>query len=134
MLQFTERVATLVMNGHPPDKVEMLVLGGTWTSYPHAYQEDFCRANPSPNPNPNPNPHPHPNPNPNPNAYQEEFCRDLFYAANTFGARRDQLRPRRSLEEEQAPTLILALALALTLIVALVLTPTLTLTPTLPLS
>jgi len=27
-----------VMNGHPPDKVELLVLGGTWTSYPHAYQ------------------------------------------------------------------------------------------------
>jgi histone acetyltransferase (RNA polymerase elongator complex component) len=26
------------MNGHPPDKIELLVLGGTWTSYPHAYQ------------------------------------------------------------------------------------------------
>ena len=70
VLQFTERVATLVMNGHPPDKVELLVLGGTWTSYPHAYQE--------------------------------EFCRDLFYAANTFSTRGGELRPRLSLEEEQA--------------------------------
>ena len=70
VLQFTERVATLVMNGHPPDKIELLVLGGTWTSYPHAYQE--------------------------------EFCRDLFYAANTFSTRGGELRPRLSLEEEQA--------------------------------
>ena len=70
VLQFTERVATLVMNGHPPDKIELLVLGGTWTSYPHAYQE--------------------------------EFCRDLFYAANTFSTRGAALRPRLSLDEEQA--------------------------------
>ena len=35
-----------------------------------------------------------------PHAYQEEFCRDLFYAANTFWERTK--RPRRSLEEEQA--------------------------------
>jgi hypothetical protein len=31
--------------------------------------------------------------------YQEEFCRDLFYAANTFWER--QKRARLSLEEEQ---------------------------------
>jgi histone acetyltransferase (RNA polymerase elongator complex component) len=31
------------MNGHPVDKIELLVLGGTWTSYPHAYQEAFVR-------------------------------------------------------------------------------------------
>ena len=55
MLQFTDRAATLAMNGHPVDKIELLVLGGTWASYPHAYQE--------------------------------EFVRDLFYAANTFGTR-----------------------------------------------
>ena len=68
VLQLTDRAATLAMNGHPVDKIELLVLGGTWASYPHAYQE--------------------------------EFCRDLFYAANTFWERTK--RPRRSLEEEQA--------------------------------
>jgi histone acetyltransferase (RNA polymerase elongator complex component) len=31
------------MNGHPVDKIELLVLGGTWSSYPHEYQEEFCR-------------------------------------------------------------------------------------------
>ncbi len=35
--------ATLAANGHPVDKVELLVLGGTWASYPHAYQEAFVR-------------------------------------------------------------------------------------------
>ncbi len=35
--------ATLVGNGHPLDKIELLVLGGTWASYPHAYQEAFVR-------------------------------------------------------------------------------------------
>ena len=34
------------------------MLGGTWSSYPHAYQEEFCR----PNPHPHPHPHPHPRP------------------------------------------------------------------------
>ena len=68
VLQFTDRAATLAMNGHPVDKIELLVLGGTWASYPHAYQE--------------------------------EFVRDLFFAANTFWER--QKRPRRSLDEEQA--------------------------------
>ena len=53
--------------GHPVDKIELLVLGGTWSSYPTA-----C---------------------------QEEFVRDLFYAANTFYQR--QKRPRMSLAEEQ---------------------------------
>ena len=62
------RAATLSQNGHPLDKIELLVLGGTWASYPHAYQE--------------------------------EFCRDLFYAANTFHQRRK--RPRLPLAEEQA--------------------------------
>ncbi|KAL1508539.1 hypothetical protein AB1Y20_004638 [Prymnesium parvum] len=68
VLQLTDRAATLAMNGHPVDKIECLVLGGTWASYPHAYQE--------------------------------EFCRDLFYAANTFWQRAK--RERRSLAEEQA--------------------------------
>ena len=51
------------MNGHPVDKIELLVLGGTWASYPHAYQE--------------------------------EFCRDLFYAANTFWERTKRPRGAR---------------------------------------
>ena len=71
VLQFTDRAATLAMNGHPVDKIELLVLGGTWASYPHAYQE--------------------------------EFVRDLFYAANTFGERHGKRRVDRfSLFEEQA--------------------------------
>lgn len=41
--QFTDRCVTLAMNGHPVDKIELLVLGGTWTSYPHEYQEGFIR-------------------------------------------------------------------------------------------
>ena len=61
------RAATLAANGHPVDKIELLVLGGTWASYPHAYQEAFCR--------------------------------DLFYAANTFYERGK--RARLSLAEEQ---------------------------------
>ena len=33
--------------------------------------------------------------------YQEEFCRDLFFAANTFGTRFGLQRERKSLAEEQ---------------------------------
>jgi len=43
VLQFHDRAATLAMNGHPVDKIEILVLGGTWSSYPHSYQESFVR-------------------------------------------------------------------------------------------
>eukprot|EP01065_Artemidia_motanka_P049910 TRINITY_DN8412_c0_g1_i2.p1 TRINITY_DN8412_c0_g1~~TRINITY_DN8412_c0_g1_i2.p1 ORF type:complete len:751 (+),score=140.30 TRINITY_DN8412_c0_g1_i2:62-2314(+) len=43
VLQFTDRCAVLQQNGHPVDKVELLVLGGTWHSYPLAYQEGFVR-------------------------------------------------------------------------------------------
>ena len=67
VLQFTDRAAQLAQNGHPVDKIEIIVLGGTWASYPHEYQE--------------------------------EFCRDLFYAANTFYERKK--RSRLSIEEEQ---------------------------------
>ena len=66
-LQFTDRAAVLAQNGHPVDKIEIIVLGGTWASYPHQYQE--------------------------------EFCRDLFYAANTFYER--EKRGRLSIAEEQ---------------------------------
>ncbi|GBG32423.1 Elongator complex protein 3 [Hondaea fermentalgiana] len=69
VLQFTDRAHILMQNGHPCDKVELLVLGGTWSSYPLQYQEAFCR--------------------------------DLFYAANTLSCRPEHRRPRRSLADEQ---------------------------------
>ncbi|KAG6976535.1 hypothetical protein JG688_00001255 [Phytophthora aleatoria] len=67
VLQFCDRCVTLAINGHPVDKIELLVLGGTWASYPVEYQENFIR--------------------------------DLFYAANTFFDR--EKRERHSLEEEK---------------------------------
>ena len=62
------RAATLSQNGHPLDKIELLVLGGTWSSYPLEYQQ--------------------------------EFVRDLFFAANTFYQRGDK-RARLPLADEQ---------------------------------
>lgn len=41
--QFNDRVSSLVAIGHPADKVELLVLGGTWESYPSSYRESFIR-------------------------------------------------------------------------------------------
>lgn len=41
--QFSERVESLHEIGHPVDKVELLVLGGTWESYPMGYRERFIR-------------------------------------------------------------------------------------------
>ena len=41
--QFNDRVQALVAIGHPADKVELLVLGGTWESYPEEYRETFIR-------------------------------------------------------------------------------------------
>nr|CCC92334.1 putative histone acetyltransferase [Trypanosoma congolense IL3000] len=41
--QFQDRVMSLVAIGHPADKVELLVLGGTWESYPLSYRETFIR-------------------------------------------------------------------------------------------
>jgi ELP3 family radical SAM enzyme/protein acetyltransferase len=67
--QFDDRASTLERNGHTIDKIELLVLGGTWSSYPRDYQE--------------------------------EFVRDLFYAANTYSSREGKRRERLSLEEEQ---------------------------------
>jgi ELP3 family radical SAM enzyme/protein acetyltransferase len=67
VLQFCDRCVTLAMNGHPVDKIELLVLGGTWASYPVDYQE--------------------------------QFIRDLFYAANTFFE--PGCRSRGTLEEEK---------------------------------
>lgn len=37
-LQVTARLRTLYQMGHVTDKVELIVLGGTWSDYPEAYQ------------------------------------------------------------------------------------------------
>jgi len=41
--QTASRVAALSEIGHSVDKVELLILGGTWSYYPEAYQEWFVR-------------------------------------------------------------------------------------------
>ncbi len=63
--QFRDRVSMYINMGHPIDKIELIVLGGTWSSYPMDYQDNFIR--------------------------------DIFYAANTLYNPRDKL----TLKEEQ---------------------------------
>ena len=41
--QMWDRATTLSNMGHPVDKVEVLVLGGTWDHYPLEYREEFIR-------------------------------------------------------------------------------------------
>ena len=41
--QTAGRIQALTAIGHPADKVELLILGGTWSAYPLAYQEHFLR-------------------------------------------------------------------------------------------
>lgn len=41
--QFRDRSITLKNNGHVIDKIEILVLGGTWSGYPKEYQNTFIR-------------------------------------------------------------------------------------------
>uniref|UniRef100_A0A0G4F1H4 tRNA carboxymethyluridine synthase n=1 Tax=Chromera velia CCMP2878 TaxID=1169474 RepID=A0A0G4F1H4_9ALVE len=41
--QFNDRASTLERNGHTIDKIEILILGGTWSGYPRDYQEEFIR-------------------------------------------------------------------------------------------
>jgi elongator complex protein 3 len=41
--QVSARIRALATNGHPVDKIELLILGGTWSSYPREYQEWFVR-------------------------------------------------------------------------------------------
>ena len=43
VLQFTDRVLGLYDKGHPMDKIELIVLGGTWESYPEEYRTEFIR-------------------------------------------------------------------------------------------
>ena len=37
-LQVSARLRTLAQMGHPVDKVELIVLGGTWSDYPEGYR------------------------------------------------------------------------------------------------
>lgn len=41
--QVWSRLATLVANGHPVDKLELIVKGGTWSAYTGDYQQWFIR-------------------------------------------------------------------------------------------
>ena len=41
--QVKSRLDSYVAVGHPVDKIELLVLGGSWTAYPRSYQEEFIR-------------------------------------------------------------------------------------------
>ena len=41
--QFNDRAFQYMLNGHYVDKIEIIVLGGTWTEYPREYQETFIR-------------------------------------------------------------------------------------------
>ena len=43
ILQIYDRTDALTNCGHNVDKIEILVLGGTWDSYPMKYQESFIR-------------------------------------------------------------------------------------------
>ena len=66
--QVWDRMCALYMTGHDIDKIELIVSGGTWSSYPQQYRE--------------------------------EFCRDIYYATNTYS----EIEPRRErlpLEEEK---------------------------------
>jgi ELP3 family radical SAM enzyme/protein acetyltransferase len=39
--QMNSRISTLIKMGHIPDKLEIIVLGGTWCEYPRNYQDRF---------------------------------------------------------------------------------------------
>ena len=39
--QMNSRITSLINMGHNIDKIELLVLGGTWSEYPKEYQEEF---------------------------------------------------------------------------------------------
>lgn len=41
--QTAARIKTLEHNGHATDKIELLILGGTWSAYPPHYQERFVQ-------------------------------------------------------------------------------------------
>lgn len=39
--QMNSRISALMNMGHVPDKLELIVLGGTWSEYPRSYQDKF---------------------------------------------------------------------------------------------
>ncbi len=41
--QVSARIQALTAVGHPTDKIELLILGGSWSAYPRDYQEWFVR-------------------------------------------------------------------------------------------
>src|SRR3989338_8366648 len=41
--QVTSRLEALTETGHPTDKIELIIKGGTWSFYPEAYQRDFIQ-------------------------------------------------------------------------------------------
>jgi elongator complex protein 3 len=41
--QVSSRLEAYRAVGHPTDKIELLILGGTWTFYPRSYQEEFIK-------------------------------------------------------------------------------------------
>jgi len=43
-VQFSYRVETLRQSGHPVEKIELIILGGTFSFYPRSYREDFVKA------------------------------------------------------------------------------------------
>lgn len=42
-LQVAARLRALVEMGHPTDKIEIIILGGTWSDYPESYQRWFIK-------------------------------------------------------------------------------------------
>jgi len=42
-LQVQKRIEMLEINGHPTDKIELRIIGGTWSYYPKKYQENFIK-------------------------------------------------------------------------------------------
>lgn len=44
ILQMNSRITSLLKMGHNVDKIELLVLGGTWSEYPKEYQEEFITS------------------------------------------------------------------------------------------
>jgi histone acetyltransferase (RNA polymerase elongator complex component) len=67
--QMWGRMEDLYDAGHAVDKLEVLVLGGTWESYPEAYRE--------------------------------EFIRDIYYSANTFGMPENSRPNPQTLDQER---------------------------------
>ena len=42
-LQVKKRIGMLEMEGHPTDKIELRIVGGTWSYYPKSYQAQFIK-------------------------------------------------------------------------------------------